>query len=119
MWVQSLIPPDSGAIFAIPSYLTMINMSLELFRRTLWGFFRLEHEHRSNTEGFRRVDFVPLHFKSGQTQSTKRKHEHKGWHVLMEVIVVTLTVITISAGSIIAAERATNGVLGDSNEYDL
>ena len=93
-------------------------MSLELFRRTLWGFFRLEHEHRSNTEGFRRVDFVPLHFKTSQTHTNRRKHDHMGWYVLMEVFAVTLTVLTISAGSIIAAERATNGILG-SKEYDL
>lgn len=40
-------------------------MVAELFRRTMWSFFRLENEHLRNTQGFRRVDFIPLHFDHG------------------------------------------------------
>jgi hypothetical protein len=57
-WVLTLVPPHSGASFALPAYLTAVSMLLELFRRTIWGFLRLENEHRSNTAGYRRVDFV-------------------------------------------------------------
>mmetsp|Transcript_6754 Transcript_6754/g.18852 ORF Transcript_6754/g.18852 Transcript_6754/m.18852 type:complete len:883 (-) Transcript_6754:92-2740(-) len=107
MWVQSLIPPQSGASFELPSYLTAITMALELLRRTLWGFFRLEHEHRHNTEGFRRVDFVPLHFATGHQHKYKQQKEHVGFHVLAEVFVISAFVIGISFLSIMAAQRAT------------
>ena len=107
MWVQSLIPPQSGASFELPSYLTAITMALELLRRTLWGFFRLEHEHRHNTEGFRRVDFVPLHFATGHQHKYKQQKEHVGVHVLAEVFVISAFVIGISFLSIMAAQRAT------------
>ena len=50
-WVLTLIPPDTGASFALPHYLTAVSMILELYRRTVWGFLRLENEHRSNTAG--------------------------------------------------------------------
>ena len=107
MWVQSLIPPQSGASFELPSYLTAITMALELLRRTLWGFFRLEHEHRHNTEGFRRVDFVPLHFATGHQHKYKQQKEHVGFHVLAEVFVISAFVVGISFLSIMAAQRAT------------
>jgi len=107
MWVQSLIPPQSGASFELPSYLTALTMALELLRRTLWGFFRLENEHRQNTEGYRRVDFVPLHFATGHQHKYKKQQEHVGVNVLAEVFVISLVVVTISFLSIMAAQRAT------------
>ena len=105
MWVMTLIPPQSGAKFELPAYLTAIQMVLELFRRTIWSFFRLEHEHRQNTDGYRRVGVVPLHF------STEHKHKYHerhflGWKVLLEVAVVTSIVIAASALSVIMAQRA-------------
>ena len=36
----------------------------EICRRTMWGCFRLENEHLHNTQNFRRVAFVPLHFET-------------------------------------------------------
>ena len=63
MWMQSLVPPSSGAHFELPAYLTAINMTLELIRRTLWSFFRLENEHRKRTQHYGKeddIDFVPL-----------------------------------------------------------
>lgn len=110
MWVTTLVPPMSGAKFEIPNYLTAVTMSLELFRRTVWGFFRLEHAHRHNSDGFRKVDFVPLHFSTGHDRKYKQKDQHIGWNVLGEVFVVTTVVLIISAGSVIAAQRATKGL---------
>lgn len=109
MWVLTLIPPQSGAKFELPAYLSAISMVLELFRRTIWSFFRLEHEHRQNTDGYRRVGVVPLHF------NTEHKHKYQerhflGWKVLLEVIVVTLIVIAVSALSVVMAQRATHQV---------
>lgn len=105
MWVLTLLPPSSGAKFEVPSYLSALTMMLELFRRTVWGFFRLENEHRSNAAGFRRVSFVPLHFNTGHG----RKYTHKergGQLVLKEVIAVSLVVLGICVASIIAAQNA-------------
>lgn len=82
---------------------------MELLRRTLWGFFRLENEHRNNTAGFRRVGFVPLHFSTGHSHQYKEK-KHIGWSVLGEVFIISLFVMVISAASVIAAQRATNRV---------
>jgi len=109
MWVLTLVPPQSGASFELPAYLSAISMTVELFRRTIWGFFRLEHEHRQNTEGFRRVNVVPLHFNTGH----KHKYNERrwvGWKVLVEIVIVTSIVIAISAFSVIVAQRATNQV---------
>mmetsp|Transcript_47140 Transcript_47140/g.87573 ORF Transcript_47140/g.87573 Transcript_47140/m.87573 type:complete len:581 (-) Transcript_47140:544-2286(-) len=113
LWVLTLIPPQSGASFEMPQYLTAVTMSLELMRRTLWGFFRLEHEHRSNTEGYRRVDFVPLHFSTGHDHKYKKDKERIGWHVLAEVFTVTAIVIAISVTSVIAAQKATRHTRGE------
>ena len=82
-------------------------MTVELFRRTIWSFFRLEHEHRQNTEGFRRVNVVPLHFNTGHTHKYKER-QWVGWRVLIEIAVVTSIVIAISAFSVIIAQEATH-----------
>ncbi|RLN74005.1 hypothetical protein BBJ28_00009005 [Nothophytophthora sp. Chile5] len=63
-WTLTLIPPR-GAARWLPLYLQPFTMVLELFRRTFWSFFRLENEHLRNTQGFRRVDFIPLHYDHG------------------------------------------------------
>lgn len=107
MWVLSLVPPQSGAKFELPAYLTAITMTVELFRRTIWSFFRLEHEQRQNTLGFRRVDVVPLHFSTGHKHKYNERH-FLGWKVLVEIMVVTLIVVAISAWSVISAQTATS-----------
>lgn len=107
MWVLTLVPPQSGARFEIPQYLSAVTMGLELMRRTIWGFFRLENEHRSNTDQYRRVSFVPLHFSTGHQHHYNQGREHAGWTVLLEVGIVTAMVIAISISSVIAAQRAT------------
>ncbi|KAL3800524.1 hypothetical protein ACHAW5_009034 [Stephanodiscus triporus] len=116
MWVLTLVPPQSGAQFILPNYLSAIQMILELFRRTIWGFFRLEHEHRQNTEGFRRVTVVPLHFNTGHTHNYN-KRDFVGWKVLVEISIVTTVVVAISAYSVIVAQRATHRV--QYNDSDL
>lgn len=110
LWVQSLIPPQSGASFELPQYLTAATMSLELLRRTVWAFFRLENEHRSNTDHYRRVGFVPLHFNTGHSHKYKQEREHTGWRVLAEVAVVSVLVIGVSVSSVVAAQRASRQI---------
>jgi hypothetical protein len=113
MWVLTLVPPQSGAKFEIPQYLTAVSLSLELMRRTMWGFFRLENEHRSNTNQWRRVGFVPLHFNTGHQHKYNQGRQHVGWSVLLEVAAVTLLVVAISISSVIAAQRAARDYSGD------
>ena len=106
-WVLTLIPPDTGASFALPHYLTAVSMILELYRRTVWGFLRLENEHRSNTAGFRRVGFVPLHFTTGHMHQYKQEKEQRGFKVLIEIVVITVFVLGACTVSVVAAQRAT------------
>jgi hypothetical protein len=82
-------------------------MGLELMRRAIWGFFRLENEHRSNTGQYRRVSFVPLDFSTGHQHHYTQGREHAGWTVLLEVGIVTAMMIADSVSSVIAAQRAT------------
>ena len=112
-WVLTLLPPDSGAAFALPAYLTAVSMMLELSRRTVWGFLRLENEHRSNTSGYRRVGFVPLHFSTGHTHEYKQEKEHRGFSVLLEVGVVTILVVGAAVVSVVAAQHATQRSKGE------
>lgn len=109
-WVLTLIPPQSGARFALPAYLSMVSMMLELFRRTLWGFLRLENEHRTNTSGYRRVDFVPLHFSTGHHHGYKLEQKRSGFSVLIEVAAVTCLVLVAAIVSVIAAQQAAERV---------
>jgi EXS family len=112
-WVLTLLPPKSGAKFALPAYLTLVSMMLELFRRTIWGFLRLENEHRSNTAGFRRVDFVPLHFATGHGHGYKEEETHNGFSVLVEVVIVTTLVLGAAVVSVVAAQHATQRSVGE------
>mmetsp|Transcript_87128 Transcript_87128/g.177589 ORF Transcript_87128/g.177589 Transcript_87128/m.177589 type:complete len:717 (+) Transcript_87128:334-2484(+) len=117
MWVLSLLPPSSGAAFALPAYLYSLQVILELFRRTVWGFFRLENEHRSNINRYRRVDFVPLHFDTGHDKHMhKEKKERTGTSVLREVILVTIIVAGFCIASVVSAQRATKATLGISGD---
>ena len=110
LWVTSLVPPDSGAVFAFPNYLTALVMAAELFRRTVWGFFRLEQEHRANTEGYRRVDFVPLHFNTGhnhQVRGAQLDERHaRGWRDFFLVSYFLLTsLLKIAYYRVFAVQR--------------
>jgi len=106
MWVLTLVPPQSGARFELPNYMAAVQMSVELFRRMLWGSFRLEQEHRANTEGYRRVDFVPLHFTTGHDNKYKNLEEVQGRRVLTEVLLVVMIVVFISVTSAITAVKS-------------
>lgn len=62
---------------------------------------------------------MPLHF---NTQSNKgnKAPEHDGWHVLGEVIAVTIFVVTVCVWSVITAQQATNNMsLSHLREHDL
>lgn len=111
-WVLTLVPPDSGATFALPAYLTAVSMMLELFRRTIWGFVRLENEHRSNSSGYRRVPFVPLHFQTEHTHGYKQPEQQRGFSVLVEIAAVIIVNFGAAVASVVAAQHETERMSG-------
>ena len=119
LWVMTLVPPNSGASFALPEYLTALSMMLELSRRTLWGFFRLENEHRNNENSYRRKGFVPLHFNTGHVHKYQNKKERAGSEVLRELIFVTMVVGGFCFATIAAAQRANQRVASLQNGKEL
>ncbi|GAQ90378.1 phosphate transporter [Klebsormidium nitens] len=61
-WIQSISRFRFGGRVP-PSIMTLIAASLEVLRRGLWNFFRLENEHLNNVGKFRAVRSIPLPFK--------------------------------------------------------
>jgi hypothetical protein len=108
LWVLTLVPPHSGAKFALPEYLHALSMVLELLRRTMWGCFRLENEQRNKVTNFQehRTEFVPLHFDSGHQHHYAEKRERTGAEVLPEVILIAFVVGFFCFGTIAAAQHA-------------
>ena len=63
-WILPMAIPSlgpRGGHFAHECWLTLAGV-LEVLRRAMWNFFRIENEHLNNVEGYRAVHFVPLPF---------------------------------------------------------
>eukprot|EP00611_Tribonema_gayanum_P030998 TRINITY_DN879_c0_g5_i1.p1 TRINITY_DN879_c0_g5~~TRINITY_DN879_c0_g5_i1.p1 ORF type:complete len:880 (+),score=277.87 TRINITY_DN879_c0_g5_i1:381-2642(+) len=102
-WLYSFIPPGTSHFFIVPNYVTTVVIMLEIFRRTLWGFFRLENEHLRNTEGYRTIDVVPLHFHTAKT-ITEKKSKGGAW-VLGEVFLVAASAIVVTVAAVVVARN--------------
>jgi len=70
VWTLTLVP---AAATSLPYGLRLISHHIgpfigmiEIGRRAMWAAFRVESQHLSNFERFRRVDFIPLHFSAPQ-----------------------------------------------------
>ena len=108
LWIYSLIPPQSdigehaglSSIDTFLHWLSPVSMLLEMARRTIWGFFRLENEQLRNTEGYRRVNFVPLHF-----DHTPEKLQTQGKNVVLEVVAFGASVIFVGAVALLASRQ--------------
>ncbi|TMW69362.1 hypothetical protein Poli38472_001518 [Pythium oligandrum] len=102
-WTLSLIPPHSSS--SLPLYLQPFTMVIELFRRTFWGFFRLENEHLRNTQGFRRVDFIPLHYDHGVGDEREEERDNveplAGSVFLLKILLILFLVLGLSVLAII------------------
>ncbi|KAK8627755.1 hypothetical protein V6N13_135357 [Hibiscus sabdariffa] len=58
-WLQTVLNFE----FSLhPQTLTTIVASLEIIRRDIWNFFRLENEHLNNVGKYRAFKSVPLPF---------------------------------------------------------
>jgi xenotropic and polytropic retrovirus receptor 1 len=86
---------------------------VELVRRTIWSFFRLENEHLHRTSlGFRRQnEFIPFHFETDVGLDNKPELKSR-WRQIFEssavlVVVVAFSVAAIVAGGNKASQQAT------------
>ncbi|TYZ53839.1 hypothetical protein PybrP1_009810, partial [[Pythium] brassicae (nom. inval.)] len=103
-WTLSLVPPQSSRM--LPLYLQPFTMVAELFRRTFWSFFRLENEHLRNTQGFRRVDFIPLHYDHGvgddlDDDDDKDDEPLAGRVFVAKILLIALVVLALSIAAIV------------------
>nr|AFK35765.1 unknown [Medicago truncatula] len=60
-WMQSVLGIKE-APFLHTSALTAVVACLEILRRGIWNFFRLENEHLNNVGNYRAFKSVPLPF---------------------------------------------------------
>jgi len=98
-WI-SIIAENSGYYQTYTSHLVMPAVAAaEIGRRAMWAVFRLESEHLHNTEGFRRIDVIPLHFdhapredSPSQSSSTARRYR---LDLLGELLVYTSVVVIL------------------------
>ena len=121
LWIYSLIPPDANigeraGIHSLDTFLhwlSPVSMFLEMARRTIWGFFRLENEQLRNTEGYRRVKFVPLHF-----DHTEEQLQTQGKNVVLEVVVFGASVVIVGAIALLASRQVAENGGGGGEDYD-
>ncbi|KAL8104622.1 phosphate transporter PHO1 homolog 3-like [Apium graveolens] len=65
-WLQTVL--DFNVSFLHPQTLITIVASLEIIRRGIWNFFRLENEHLNNVGQYRAFKSVPLPFNYDQNE---------------------------------------------------
>mmetsp|Transcript_15468 Transcript_15468/g.30821 ORF Transcript_15468/g.30821 Transcript_15468/m.30821 type:complete len:917 (+) Transcript_15468:218-2968(+) len=106
LWVSTRVPPSVGLRMSLPGYLKALSITAELVRRAIWCTLLLEHEHRENTMGYRRVSFVPLHFSSEKNTEKEEKKSKSDYHLSIEVCIVVSAIV---ASSVIGSRYA----LGD------
>jgi hypothetical protein len=61
VWILLFLPLNVIPGFSQPAW-DVIFAALEVIRRGLWNFYRLENEHLNNVGNFRAVKTVPLPF---------------------------------------------------------
>ena len=96
--------PTSTVITTSPLVLPLVIVA-ELGRRAMWAIFRLESEHLHNTEGFRRVEVVPLHFDhteegKSEEEAEKQKKQTRRSEVIIELLVYAAVVSILAYGAV-------------------
>lgn len=89
MWTTTLIPSER-MLRQMPTFFPLISpftAAAEVCRRAMWSVFRVESEHL-HSEGFRRVQLVPLHFddastrrESSEVRAGARAARARAWHI--------------------------------------
>ena len=103
-WISTIIPATvQNPILKYSqgfAWISSVSPALEILRRTIWGFIRLENEHLNNVAGYRRVTNIPLHFE--RRKEKKRLAKEKEWYkVLLEVIILSVVVLGLSITAIV------------------
>ncbi|CAK4077925.1 unnamed protein product [Aphanomyces euteiches] len=104
-WVLTLIPPSAEQAInhSFFVYIHPFSMILEPIRRTLWSFFTVENEHLRNTMGFRKEQFIPLHYERGvgapdpNENSAENKRKKRRNKVVIAVIIALVGSLAIGA----------------------
>ncbi len=109
LWVNTLIPPGSGGLLSLPLYLNAFLMVMEIIRRTFWGVLRLENEQLRNTQGFRRVDVIPLSFATESEHEYRDTKRQSNFKVILEVAAVAGLVVVLSIGAVMVAAGIDQG----------
>ena len=110
-WTATLVPhwfafARSDILAHISSlWLLPIVTSCELLRRAMWLVLRLESEHLHNTDGFRRIDVVPLHFDHAVQEQERRKAGQefvpgRRVEILVELLVYAAVVFVLGAAAV-------------------
>ena len=77
---------------------------IEIGRRTMWGFFRLENEHLNNSEKHRRVKFIPLYFDAPLEEDDGTKEGHS-WTSLVEIAAFILVVLALLVVAVVTRQK--------------
>ena len=111
-WTATLVPHWFGRqVDVLQKYLWLLPVlsTIEILRRAMWLVLRLESEHLHNTEGFRRVDVVPLHFDHAVKEQEAKKEKaaadkSRRFEVLIEglVYLAVVGILALAAVSDIA-----------------
>ena len=103
LWVLSLVPHKDKSPFGrvFTDYFSPFFGILEICRRTMWGFFRVENEHLGNFEGYKKIKYVPLQFDdiAGGQNLGIRESPRRKWIGVLEI---SLFIIGVIAFGIIA-----------------
>jgi len=101
-WLHETLQHATPASEFLAWALQTLVIGLELVRRCFWAVLRLEAEHLYNTEGFRRIDNVPMHF-DRKAQEERPELEPKsrvqlllelGSYLLLLAALATLSAVT-------------------------
>mmetsp|Transcript_13506 Transcript_13506/g.31981 ORF Transcript_13506/g.31981 Transcript_13506/m.31981 type:complete len:114 (+) Transcript_13506:45-386(+) len=98
-WTLTLLP-NSVVPFVdrLPEIVTLALAIAEVLRRSMWAAFRVENEHLSNTEQYRRVSFIPLHFDRHKDNGNTKL---PGWRVALELAVIGGVVVSLAIAAAI------------------
>ena len=98
-WTFTLIPVPVNPYFSssqIEEYFLPIIAFLELYRRVQWAVIRVEKEHVSNSDSFRKYNFVPMYFDSREKQDVRnRQFKTIPLETIVEVVIMICIVVIV------------------------
>jgi len=75
----------------------------------MWSVLRVEYEHLSNTQGYRRVDYVPLHFETSiHSKSAGDEKARSKFQVFFELFLFAVVVFAVALYAFISDDPSKN-----------